>query len=151
MASLATVPWKRIRLTGDRSPVKQRPQKFSHWALEKINAQVQDMLKMGVIWDFESNYASNCIVIIKKVKTARVSIDNGGLDTVTQKDCYRICDTQTLLDCLNGESMFTSLDLYSGYYQADVALEDEPTQDFSFRVVDFTVFKGCHLFCATRR
>lgn len=101
--------------TSNHAPVKQRIRRSSRWAQEGIEKPVQQMLEMGVIVECESEWASNCVVVFRKDKTARVCIDYRGLNSVTRKDCYPVCDIQALFDCLHGSSFYTSLDLYSGY------------------------------------
>lgn len=83
------------------------------------------MLQMGVIRECERAYAFNCVVIFKKKRFARMCIDYRQLSAITTKDCYHMCDIQTLLDCLYEACLFTSLDLHNGYYQVDVAPHDQ--------------------------
>lgn len=116
--------------TGFNAPIKQRLRRFSRWAQDEIQKQVAQMLEMSVIRECESERASNCVAVTNKNRTARVCIDYRDLNAVTKKDCYPICDIQTLFDCLHGSALYTSLDLFSGYYQIEVATDDQEKTAF---------------------
>lgn len=85
---------------------------------------------MEVIIECESEWASNCVVVFKKDPIASVYIDYSDLNAVRKKDCFPLCDIQTFFDCLHGSALYTSLNLYSGYYQLEVAEEDQDKTAF---------------------
>lgn len=116
--------------TGDNLPMKQKLRKFSLWAQEEISKQVKTMLEMDVIRPCSSEWAANCVVVFKKNRTARVCIDYRDLNAVTKKDTYPICDIQSLFDSLCGSTVYTSLELFSGYYQVAVKVEDQEKTAF---------------------
>ena len=62
----------------------------------------------------------------KKVGTFRMAVDYRELNKVTKKDLYPIPNMQMLLDCLGGSSVFTTLDLYSGYWNIEIEERDRP-------------------------
>lgn len=91
------------------------------------------MLAVDVMRESESEWASNCVVVFKKDRTASMCTDYRQLNKVTRKDSYPLCDIQTLFDCLHGSTYYTSLDLFSGYCQVEVDKMTRIRQLFWFR------------------
>lgn len=116
--------------TGINQPVKQRLRKFSIWAQEEITKQVKTMLDLDVIRPCSSELAASCVVVFKQDRLARVCIDYTDLNAVTKKDTYPICHIQGLFESLFGSTLYTSLDLFSGYYQVVVREEDQEKTAF---------------------
>jgi Reverse transcriptase (RNA-dependent DNA polymerase) len=110
--------------------VRQQARRYSQWQQNEIMRQVDELIKMGVIVPCQSEWASNPVVTFKKDKTARVCIDYRDLNRVTKKDLYPMPNVQTLLDALHGSAIYTSLDLFSGYYNIMVAEEDQEKTAF---------------------
>ncbi len=71
-------------------------------------------------------------------------VDYRALNAVTQKDKYPLPRIDDLLDRLRGASVFSSLDLQSGYHQVQIADADLPKTAFrthkglfEFKVLSF--------------
>ncbi|KAK9832594.1 hypothetical protein WJX81_002041 [Elliptochloris bilobata] len=59
------------------------------------------------------------------------------LNALTQRDCYPLPRIDELLDRLSGATVFTRLDLRSGYWQIPIAPEDVPKTAFKTRYGQF--------------
>ena len=56
------------------------------------------------------------------------------------KDAYSLPHIEKSLDCLNGEQIFTSLDLKSGYWQIELSEESIPLTTFTVGPLGFYVY-----------
>ena len=75
------------------------------------------MLDIGAIRQSDSPWSSAVLLIHKKDSILLFSIDLHKLNNCMVKDAYRLPCIEGTLDCLNGDRIFTSLDLKSGYLQ----------------------------------
>ena len=110
--------------TGDAHPIRQRPYRVPLHKREIIEAQVKDMLEEGVIRPSQSPWASPITLVPKKGGELRFCVDYRRLNAVTIKDAYPLPLIQEIFDQLQGATIFSTLDLKSGYWQIPVAEED---------------------------
>ena len=73
------------------------------------------MLDIGVICRSTSPWASPVVLVHKKDGSLRFFIDLRKLNNRTIKDAQSLPRIEDPLDCLDGATIFTSLDLQSGY------------------------------------
>ena len=66
----------------------------------------------------------------KKDGTFRMAVDYRDLNQITKKDLHPIPNIQMLLDSMAGTSVYTSLDLFSGYWNVEINEEDKPKTAF---------------------
>lgn len=106
--------------TGDHQPIKSAPYRVSQLERESINTQVEEMLKAGIVKPSSSPWSSPVVMVPKKNGELRFCIDYRRLNAITIRDVYPLPRIDDFLDHLGGATMFTFLDLKSGYWQIPV-------------------------------
>ena len=124
-----------IRQPLHRLPVALKP---------TVTEEVSKMLTQGVIRHSSSPWSSPLVLVKKKDKSWRFCVDYRKLNNVTHRDAYPLPRIDATLDSLNHCSLFTTLDLASGYWQVEVTEQDKektafstPNGHFEFNVMPF--------------
>ncbi|XP_057444361.1 uncharacterized protein LOC130736560 [Lotus japonicus] len=123
-----------ITLLPNSSPVNVRPYRYPHTQKEAMAALLSDMLKEGIVKPSTSSFSSPVLLIKKKDGSWQFCVDYRSLNSITIKDKFPIPTIDELLDELGGSTIYTKIDLRSGFHQIRVVPED--THKTAFQTVD---------------
>jgi hypothetical protein len=113
-------------------PIPQRrPYKTSTTEDTLIETTLKYLLDHGLIRESDSPYASPVLVVPKKDGTFRFCIDYRILNRISRIDKFPIPRIDDLCDKLRGASVFSKMDLRSGYWQ--VRIKEEDVEKTAFR------------------
>ncbi|XP_049824794.1 uncharacterized protein LOC126265925 [Aethina tumida] len=111
-------------------PIKSRPYRVSPKERQIIDEQIKEMLDHNIIRPCHSPWASPVVLVKKKDGSTRFCVDYRKLNNVTKKSSYPIPVIDDILTYLGDAQYFTTLDMFSGYWQ--VKLEEESKQYTAF-------------------
>ena len=94
---------------------------------------MQDLLSKGFIRPSVSPWGAPVLFVKKKDGTMRICIDYRQLNKVTVKNKYPLSRIDDLFDQLQGASLFSKIDLRSGYHQLKIRASDIPKTTFRTR------------------
>ncbi|XP_069147163.1 uncharacterized protein [Solanum lycopersicum] len=98
-----------------------------------LKEQLQDLLSKGLIRPSVSPWGALVLFVKKKDGSMHMCIDYQQLNKVTIRNKYLIPRIDDLFDQLRGASVFSKIDLRSGYHQLKVRAEDIPKTAFRTR------------------
>ena len=112
--------WHYIPTVGN--PVKVPPRRIpAHYRME-VCQQLKTMLDEGFIQRSKSPWMAPAVFVPKKSGQFRICIDYRELNKHTTKDSYPLPLPDEVQDRLAGSTVFSTLDLHSGYWQLPVSI-----------------------------
>ncbi|WVZ97903.1 hypothetical protein U9M48_043405 [Paspalum notatum var. saurae] len=124
----------RIDLVPGMAPVSKRPYRMAPDELKELKTQLQEQLDKGFIRPSSSPWGCPALFVEKKDQGGkRLCVDYRPLNAVTVKNKYPLPHIDILFDQLGGATVFSKIDLRSGYHQIKVREEDIPKTTFSTR------------------
>ncbi|WVZ97641.1 hypothetical protein U9M48_043158 [Paspalum notatum var. saurae] len=124
----------RIDLVPGTAPVSKRPYRMAPDELKELKTQLQERLDKGFIRPSSSPWGCPDLFVEKKDQGGkRLCVDYRPLNAVTVKNKYPLPHIDILFDQLGGATVFSKIDLRSGYHQIKVREEDIPKTAFSTR------------------
>ncbi|MCO5598502.1 hypothetical protein L7F22_052599 [Adiantum nelumboides] len=122
-----------IDLYPGTEPYSRAPYRFNIDELKELKLQLDDLLKKGLIRPSVSPWGAPVLFQRKKDGTYRLCIDYRGLNNQTIKNKYPLPHIDELLSQLSGATVFSKIDLRSGYHQIRIKTEDIPKTAFRTR------------------
>ena len=120
----------RIR-TADCTPIRQKPYRLPQAYQEKVNKELEEMERHGIIEKSNSEWASPLVIVTKKDGGIRLCVDYRQLNQVTKFDAYPMPRIEELLDNIGSAEFVTTLDLAKGYWQVPLEPEDRDKTAFT--------------------
>ena len=145
-----------IPLQPGAKPVAQRMFRYSPAEMKEMEDTVKDLMERGLIQPSTSPWAAPVVFAFKKDGTRRMCYDYRALNKLTIRNSFPLPRIDDLLDKLQGATVFTSLDLLSGYHQVGLMESDRektafrtPTGQYEFKVVPFGLTNAPSVFMET--
>jgi hypothetical protein len=120
-----------IELIPGTAPISKRAYRVSEPELVELKKQIDELLEEGYIRPSTSPWAALVLFVEKKDGTKRMCIDYRVLNEVTVKNKYPLPRIEDLFDQLRGASVFSKIDLRSGYHQLRIRPSDIPKTAFT--------------------
>jgi hypothetical protein len=126
-----------IKLIPGTTPISRR----AGPELVELKKQIDELLDKGYIRPSTSPWAASVLFMEKKVGTKRMCIDYRDLNEVTIKNKYPLPRIEDLFDQLRGASVFSKIDMRSGYHQLRIRPADILKTTFitKFGLYEYTV------------
>ncbi|GJX05763.1 putative reverse transcriptase domain-containing protein [Tanacetum coccineum] len=115
------------------APVARAPYQLAPSEMEELAEQLQKLSDKGFIRPRSSPWGAPVLFVKKKDGSFRICIDYRELNKLTGKNRYPHPTIDDLFDQLQGSSVYSKIDLRSGYYQLRVRKEDIPKTSFKTR------------------
>ncbi|GKC16477.1 hypothetical protein Tco_1013259, partial [Tanacetum coccineum] len=114
----------RIELVPGAAPVAHAPYRLAPSELKELSDQLKELLEKGFIRPSSSPWGAT--VLFVKKKDGSMCIDYRELNKLTVKNWYPLPRINDLFDQLQGSSIYSKIDLQSGYHQLRIREEDIP-------------------------
>ena len=101
--------------------------------LKELKVQLQELLDLAFIRPSHSPWGALVLFVKKKEGSLRMCIDCRELNKLTVKNRYPLPRIDDLFDQLQGKTVFSKIDLRSGYHQLRIKEEDIPKTAFRTR------------------
>ncbi|GJW65005.1 hypothetical protein Tco_0116889 [Tanacetum coccineum] len=138
-----------IDLIPGAAPVARAHYRLAPSEMKELSDQLQELFDKGFIRPSSSPWGASVLFVKKKDGSFRMCIDYRELNKLTLKNRYPLLRIDDLFDQLQGSSVYSKIDLRSGYHQLRFHEEDIPKIAFKtcyghyeFQVMSFVHFLG---------
>ncbi|KAL0544922.1 hypothetical protein IC582_020052 [Cucumis melo] len=114
-------------------PHRETPYRMAPVELKELKVQLQELLDKGFIRPSVSPWGAPVLFVKKKDGSMHLCIDYRELNKVTVKNRYPLPRIDDLFDQLQGATVFSKIDLRSGYHQLRIKDGDVPKTAFRSR------------------
>ncbi|KAA3480621.1 DNA/RNA polymerases superfamily protein [Gossypium australe] len=126
-----------IDMLSGTTPISIALYRMAPTELKELKSQLQELTDRGFARPSFSPWGAHVLFVKKKDGTMRMCIDYRQLNKVTIKNKYPLPRIDDLFDQLKGATVFSKIDLRSGYYQLRVKDSDIPKTAFRTRYVHY--------------
>ncbi|GJU78202.1 reverse transcriptase domain-containing protein, partial [Tanacetum coccineum] len=122
-----------IDLVHGAAPVARAPYRLAPSEMKELSEQLKELSDKGFIRPSSSPWGAPVLFVKKKDGSFQMCIDYRELNKLTVKNRYPLPRIDDLFDQLQGSSVYSKIDLRSGYHQLRVREEDIPKTAFRTR------------------
>jgi hypothetical protein len=122
-----------IELLPRMPPISKRPYRMPVNELVELKKQIVELQSKGFIFPSSSPWGAPMLFGKKKDETQWICVDYRSLNEVTIKNKYPLPRIEDLFDQMKGASVFSKIDLRSGYHQLKIRESDIPKTAFRTR------------------
>ncbi|GJS76009.1 putative reverse transcriptase domain-containing protein [Tanacetum coccineum] len=122
-----------IDLVPGAAPVARAPYRLAPSEMKELSEQLKELSDKGFIRPSSSPWGAPVLFVKKKDGSFRMCIDYRELNKLMVKNRYPLPRIDDLFDQLQGSSVYSKIDLRSGYHQLRVRKEDIPKTAFRTR------------------
>ncbi|GJY87884.1 putative nucleotidyltransferase, ribonuclease H [Tanacetum coccineum] len=122
-----------IDLIPRAAPVAHTPYRLAPSEMQELSNQLQELSDRGFIRPSTSPWGAPVLFVNKKDGSFIMCIDYRELNKLTVKNHYPLPKIRDLFDQLQGSSVYSKIDLRSGYHQLRVRDKDIPKTAFKTR------------------
>nr|GFB28636.1 putative reverse transcriptase domain-containing protein [Tanacetum cinerariifolium] len=122
-----------IDLVPGAAPVAHAPYRLATFEMKELAEQLQELSDKGFIRPSSSPWGAPVLFVKKKGGSFQMCIDYRELNKLTVKNRYPLPRIDDLFYQLQGSSVYSKIDLRSGYHQLRVREEDIPKTAFRTR------------------
>ncbi|GJU74020.1 reverse transcriptase domain-containing protein [Tanacetum coccineum] len=115
-----------------KQPIAVHLTRFGSSEMQELSNQTSRISRPGFFYQV-LRHGSSCLFVKKKDGSFRMCIDYRELNKLTVKNRYPLPRIDDLFDQLQGSSVYSKIDLRSGYHQLRVRDEDIPKTAFRTR------------------
>ncbi|GJX17325.1 putative reverse transcriptase domain-containing protein [Tanacetum coccineum] len=126
----------RIELVPGAAPVARAPYHLTPSELKELSDQLKELSEKGFIRPSSSPWGAPVLFVKKKDGSFCMCIDYHELNKLTVKNQYPLLRIDDLFDQLQGSSVYSKIDLRSGYHQLRIREEDIPITTFRTRFIE---------------
>ena len=112
-------------------PISQPSRRIPPQVLSDVKEHLEQLLAKEIIRPSSSPYASPIVVVRKKNGEIRLCCDFRPINLRTRRDSFPLPRIEESLDALGGATVFSTLDLASGYHQVAMEEDDIPKTAFT--------------------
>ncbi|KAL0331691.1 UNVERIFIED_CONTAM: Transposon Ty3-I Gag-Pol polyprotein [Sesamum angustifolium] len=116
------------------APISTTPYRMAPSELEELKKQLEELLDNGFIRPSISPWRAQVLFVKKKDGSMRLCVDYRQLNRITIKNKYPLSRIDDLLNQLKGATVFSKIDLRSGYWQ--LRIEEGSIPETAFRTRD---------------
>ena len=127
----------KIIVDDSTKPVRKQPYRMSPRQLAELKRQLEELSRSNMIRPSSSPWSSPVLFVEKKDGSLRLCVDYRALNAVTKPDATPIPRIDDNIDRLSGASVFSVIDLQSGFNQIPLDVDSIELTSFNTRYGQF--------------